>query len=192
MPNATLKVRADFVLFELSYVNGTIDLSDRRKEMERMYNNVLKQLQKHSGLELLAGDIEEYAPIETAIFDDIYYSSSQRGVFYLVVKAKVGPDEDHTQIRKRVEAFIEGSGEVGRSQAVLDDEQYLGVDSLKKYRPALIKAIWDDIYAVSNPIGDTELDIQGLEARTQYLPVGALELELFIPYSISYSTKVAR
>jgi len=192
IPNATLRVRADFVLYELSYVNSTLDLRERKDEMERMYKAILRQLPKHEGLKLRVGHASASADVETAIFDEIYNSHSHQGRLSFVVRANVKPDETYEQVRARVEKFVESSGEVGRSQSILQDEQYLGVDDLKSYRPALIKAIWDDIHASSNPTGATQVDIKGLERRTQYHPIGPLELELFIPYKIEYASAIER
>ena len=192
MPNATLRVRADFVLYELTYVNSTLDGQERKQEMERMYKAVLKQLPKHSTISLRAGDASASAAIETTTFDEVYTDYGNQGRLSFVVKAAVGPNDTYLQLRERVEAFVASAGEVGRSQSILDDEQYLGVQDLKVHRPALLAAIWADLSASANPAGVSELDVEGLERRTRYHPVGPLELELYIPYKVTYETTLER
>ncbi|MDJ0920811.1 MAG: hypothetical protein QNI84_06755 [Henriciella sp.] len=191
-PNATLRVRADFVLYELSYINSTLDPSERKSEMKDMYEAVLREVSRQPGLTLLAGDAFAYANIETVTFDEIYANYGNQGRLDFVVRADVGSNETYQRVRSRVENYVKASGEVGRSQSILDEEQYLGVSDLKSYRSALIQTIWDDIYTSSNPNGATDVEILGLEARTQYRPVGPLELELFIPYIIEYETVIER
>jgi len=192
IPNATLRVKADFVLYELYYVNGTIDARERKQEMERMFKAITRELPKHSTLELKTGDASASADIETATFEEVYSAYGTQGRMNFVVRAEVGSGDNFNDIRTRVENFVEGAGEVGRSQIVLNDEQYLGVNDLKRYRPELMKVIWDDIYAISNPLGVTELDIRGLDGRTRYRPVGPLELELYVPFEVNFTTKVER
>jgi hypothetical protein len=192
IPNATLRVKADFVLYELYYVNSTIEARDRKQEMERMYKAITREIPKHPTLKLKIGDASASADIETATFEEVYTSYGTQGRINFVVRAEVGVGDSFNQIRTRVEDFVEGAGEVGRSQSVLNDEQYLGVNDLKRYRPELIKVIWDDIYAISNPLGTTALDVSGLDGRTRYRPVGPLELELYIPFEVNFETKVER
>ncbi|MEM1037357.1 MAG: hypothetical protein AAGI14_11415 [Pseudomonadota bacterium] len=192
IPNVTLRVNADFILYELTYVNSTLEPSERKDEMERMYNAVRRELPKHPTLKLKVGDASASADIETTIFDEAYNNYGTQARMDFVVSADVQSNDSYQDIRERVEAFVDQAGEIGRSQSILDDEQYLGVNDLKSYRPALIKAIWDDIYATSNPSGITELEIKGLEGRTQYIPVGPMELQLFIPYKVEYATTVDR
>lgn len=192
IPNATLRVKADFVLYELYYVNSTIDARERKQEMERMFKAIMRELPKHSTLKLKTGDASASADIETATFEEVYSSYSTQGRMNFVVRAEVSNGDSFNDIRERVEDFVEGAGEVGRSQSVLNDDQYLGVNDLKRYRPELMRVIWDDIYAISNPLGTTELDIRGLDGRTRYRPVGPLELELYVPFEVNFTTKVER
>lgn len=192
IPNATLRVKADFVLYELYYVNSTIEPNERAQEMAKMFKAITREITKHPTLKLRVGDASASADIETATFDEVYSGYGTQGRMSFVVRAEVGKGDSFNQIRSRVEKFVEAAGEVGRSQAVLDDEQYLGVTDLKSYRPELIKVIWDDIYAISNPLGVTELNIRGLDGRTRYRPVGPLELELYIPFEADFETKVER
>lgn len=192
IPHASLRIRADFVLYELTYVNSTLDANDRKKEMKRMFNDIVREVKRHPNLRLNIGDVEASAAIETATFEESYQNYGNRGNLNFVVRANVKEEDSYQNIRDRVEKLVASAGEFGRSQSILADTQYLGINDLKSHRPALLKTIWDDVNDSANPEGVTNVEILGLEQRTRYRPVGPLELELFIPFDVEYKSTVSK
>ena len=55
---------------------------------------------------------------------------------------------------------------------------------MRRHRPALIRAISDEVTFLSDTFKASEVSVYGLEAQTVTQTVGPLELQIFIPYSI--------
>ena len=69
------------------------------------------------------------------------------------------------------------------------DSQFLGVSEPKKHRETLIKAIAEDVRLMQasfgGPTSPVRVSLSGIEQRSQTRPVGPLDLEIYIPYSMS-------
>lgn len=189
-PSASLKVRADFVVFELSYVNSTLDANERMQEMQKMFDRVVKAASRREGISLRIGEAGNSASVETTTFEEAYQDRGSVGRFSFVVRVDTTEADTFKSVRERVETFVNGIDEVGRSQSYMSDEQFLGVRDLTVHRAPLIAAIWKDIYLSAKPASEVALKVNGLESKTLTRPSGPLELELYIPYTVQYETEM--
>ena len=92
-------------------------------------------------------------------------------------------------IRARTEKFVADTPLTRRVEAVIGDSQFLGVSEPKKHRETLIKAIADDVRLMQSTFGGSQtpvsVSLTGIESRAMTRPVGPLDLEIYIPYSMS-------
>lgn len=185
MPNVTLRVPADFVLFEASFINSDLEAKARKDDLEQAFNTVLHNDRERNDIELSIGDSEQAYPIESATFDEIYSPYGQRSTFNLAMRVDVREGDTYDDVRARAEAFIDGVPEFGRVQSYIDDEQYIGLRNPDRYRPDLIAAIAKDVDTMSKAFKASEVTVLGLEKRTITQPTGALSLDVFIPYDLT-------
>jgi hypothetical protein len=107
----------------------------------------------------------------------------------------VRPNETFDTIRTRTERFVADTPLNGRVEAVIGDSQFLGVSEPKKHRDTLIKAIADDVRLMQSTFGGgstpVSVSLTGMEQRVLTRPVGPLDLELYIPYTMQMRSGVA-
>jgi hypothetical protein len=112
----------------------------------------------------------------------------ERSYIDLVLKVAVKPADTFDAIRARTEKFVADSPVTGRVEAVIGDSQFLGVSEPKKHRETLIKAIAEDLRLMQatfgGPSSPVRVSLSGMEQRAQTRPVGPLDLEIYIPYSM--------
>lgn len=185
MPNVTLRVPADFVLFEASFINSDLEAKARKDDLNQAFNIVLQNDRARDDIELSIGDSEQAYPIESATFDEIYSPYGQRSSFDLAMRVDVRKGDTYDDVRARAEAFIDSVPEFGRVQSYIDDEQYIGLRNPDRYRPDLIAAIAKDVDTMSQAFEASEVTVYGLEKRTITQPTGALSLDVFIPYDLT-------
>jgi hypothetical protein len=132
------------------------------------------------------------AAIETAAIKEVVQDQGDRSSIDLVLKVAVKPNETFDAIRARTEKFVADAPVSGRVEYVIGDSQFLGVSEPKKHRQTLITAIADDVKLMQasfgGPSSPVRVNLTGMEQRAQTRPVGPLDLEIYIPYSMSLTS----
>lgn len=189
IPNVRLRVPADFVLFEASFVNGDLEANTRKSDLGKAFAAVLSADAARADIQLSIGDSEQSYPIESVTFDEIYSPYGQRSSFNLAMRVDVREGDTYDDVRVRAETFMEGIPEFGRVQYYINDEQYIGLRNPERYRPDLIAAIADEVDTLDKAFKASEITVFGLEKKTITQPTGALSLDVFIPYDLTIVSK---
>jgi hypothetical protein len=186
-PQISMTVRADFVLFSVRYVTATRSDDARHDELTRMFQAITQRAARAEGITIEVGTPGNSAAIETAAMKEmIKDTSDDRSTMDLVLKVMVRARDTFETIRTRTEKFVADTPLTGRVEGVIGDSQFLGISDPKKHRDALVKAIADDVKLMQTTFGaPVSVNLSGMEARTQTRPVGPLDLEIYIPYSMS-------
>ena len=190
IPQVSIIVRADFVLFSVRYETGTRDPKTREDELAKTFTTVTQRAGRTNGdIVIEVGQPGNSAAIETAAIKEVVSDDGDRSNLNLVLKVAVKPNETFDTIRARTEKFVADTPLTGRVESVIGDSQFLGVSEPKKHREALIKAIADDVKLMQSTFGGSatpvSVNLTGIESRVQTRPVGPLDLEIYIPYSMS-------
>jgi hypothetical protein len=187
IPQISTTVRADFVLFSVRYVTATRSADARRDELTRMFQAITQRASRAEGITIEVGAPGNSAAIETAAMKEmITNTGDDRSAMDLVLKVMVRERDTFETIRTRTEQFVAGTPLTGRVEAVIGDSQFLGISEPKKHRDALVKAIAEDVRLMQTTFGaPVSVNLSGMEARTLTRPVGPLDLEIYIPYSMS-------
>lgn len=196
-PAITLKARADEVLFEVSLVSGTLDMTERREELRKSFSLIQKAVDARDDLSLDGGDVEESYAIETVSPDDLMSSYGQRGSIDLVLRVRVGTDDTFKAVVDRAEAFARGLKLSGRTQLDVGGEQYLSLDDPRSFRRRLLNDIAVDVKALARLFetggaGSGVAEVEGLARSIISRPTGPLEIELYIPYQVRILTGESR
>jgi hypothetical protein len=130
------------------------------------------------------------AALETAAIKEVIQNrGDDRSGIDIVLKVMIKPNETFDAVRARAEKFVKDAPLTGRVEAIIGDSQFLGVSEPKKHRETLIKAIAEDVRLMQasfgGPTSPVRVSLSGIEQRSQTRPVGPLDLEIYIPYSMS-------
>jgi hypothetical protein len=190
-PSVYRKIRADFIMVDANFQSATRDSSERRKELEAMFDQAVKAAADTPGFAVQAGEAgSSLSPIETTLFSDIYTSRyGNSGSFTLALSIDTRPGERFSAAMERGEAFIEGLEGAGRAEAYLEDEQYIGARGTAQHRKDLLADIKAEVEAVKAQFAPADVTVTGLQSRVITQPSGPLELEIFIPYTLTVETK---
>jgi hypothetical protein len=190
IPQVSIIVRADFVLFSVRYETATRAADARETELATVFKTVTDRAAKTEGMNIEVGQPGVSAAVETAAIKELIQDQGDdRSAIDVVLKVSVREKETFDQVRARAEKFVKDTPLTGRVEAVIGDSQFLGVAEPKKHRDTLIKAISEDVRLMQASFGGTNAPVQvsltGMEQRAQTRPVGPLDLEIYIPYSMS-------
>lgn len=193
IPQISIVVRADFVLFSVRYETGTRSVDERENELAKTFTTVTQRAGRTNGDVIIeVGMPGNSAAVETAAIKELVIDQGDRSYIDLVLKVAVKPNETFDAIRARTEKFVTDTPVNGRVEGVIGDSQFLGVSEPKKHRETLIKAIADDVKMMQasfgGPNAPVKVNLTGMESRAQTRPVGPLDLEIYIPYSMSLSS----
>jgi hypothetical protein len=196
IPQVSIIVRADFVLFSVTYESATRAPEARQDELARTFQTVTQRASRTEGITIEVGQPGNSAAIETAAIKEVIQDQGDdRSSIDLVLKIMVRPNDTFDTIRARTETFVADTPLTGRVEAVIGDSQYLGVSEPKKHRETLIRAIADDVRLMQSTFGGSAtpvaVSLSGMESRALTRPVGPLDLEIYIPYSMQLRSGVS-
>lgn len=184
------QIPADFVLVAVTYQSATRDTAERRRELETMFDRLKARAAKTDGFSLSGGTLgASTADIDTVLFGDVYTQDyAGTGRFTLTLNIDTRAEESFEALMKRAATFVAGIEIAGRAEAYLGDEQYIGARDVAKHRADLVSDIAKEVSGLRRQFGssqETKVVLTGLESRIITQPSGPLELEIFIPYTLT-------
>ena len=190
IPQISIIVRADFVLFSVRYESATRSADTRENELAQTFTTVTQRAARTQDITIEVGQPGFSAALETAAIKEVIQNrGDDRSGIDIVLKVMVKPSETFDAVRARAEKFVKDAPLTGRVEAIIGDSQFLGVSEPKKHRETLIKAIAEDVRLMQasfgGPTSPVRVSLSGIEQRSQTRPVGPLDLEIYIPYSMS-------
>ena len=190
IPQISIVVRADFVLFSVRYETATRSADARENELAQTFTTVTQRAARTQDITVEVGQPGVSAAIETAAIKELIQArGDDRSGIDIVLKVMVKSNETFDAVRARAEKFVKDAPLTGRVEAIIGDSQFLGVSEPKKHRETLIKAISEDVRLMQasfgGPASPVQVSLTGMEQRAQTRPVGPLDLEIYIPYSMS-------
>ncbi len=191
LPYISIKAHADFVMFTVSLESASLNMTERTAELDRAYRALVQRVARTQGVEMEIGSSGQSVPTETATAAEIIRNTPRRSSIPVLLTFDVRPNESFVQVRTRAEAFIKGVEVSGRAEATTGADQYIGVRDPAKHRTDLLRKIAEDTRLMQDVFANTGapgvspgISITGLASRVKTRPVGPLEIEMFIPYSI--------
>lgn len=193
LPVVSIRVPAEYVIFLLEVETATRSEDERARELQEAYAAIIARVKGARGMTLEAGDAWSSSPIETVAVKEIIHPDDEdelRSEIDLVLTVAVRAGDTFDSIRARTEQFVSQIPQTGRVEIVMGDTQFMGVDDPKKHRETLLRQIAADTDLLQSlfggkPTGPASISLNGLEGRVKSRPVGPLELEIYIDYSLS-------
>jgi hypothetical protein len=188
-PAVSRRVQADFVQVAITCQSGSREPDVRRRELETMFGRLKKAVAAAPGYRLAGGELGySSAPIDTVLFGDVLQAGPAASSFTLTLGVDTKPGESFDGLMARAAAFVTTIDTDGRAEAFLGDEQYLGLGNANTHREALLADIRAEVKTLSDLFSPAIITVTGLEGRVITQPSGPLELEIFIPYSLTLET----
>ena len=192
LPYVSLVARADFVLFTVNLETATNSAAERKTELDRAYRALVQRVGRTPGVRMEIGSPGNSAPVETATAAEVTIDGGRRSWIPAILEFDVGPNETFQQVRTRAEAFIKGIEVNGRVEATTGSDQYIGLREPAKHRANLLRKIAEDTRRMQDIFLQTSsapgylpgISLTGLGGRVKTRPVGPLEIELYIPYTV--------
>jgi hypothetical protein len=188
-PAVYRQIPADFVMVAVTYQSASRDSAERTKELETMFNRLKAKAAKTDGYNLAGGTLgQSTADIDTVLFTDVYTTDyNNTGRFTLTLSIDTKPDESFERLMARAQDFVSSIETQGRSEAYLGDDQFIGARDVTKHRADLINDIASEVSGLRTKfgMGGSKVVLTGLENRIITQPSGPLELEIFIPYTLT-------
>ncbi|MEQ9506171.1 MAG: hypothetical protein RLO80_07845 [Hyphomonas sp.] len=186
-PAVYRQVPADFVMVALTYQSATRDTGERAKELETMFTRLKAEVAEADGLSLSGGTLgQSSADIDTVLFTDVYQTDyGGTGRFTLTLSIDTRKDESFEALMARAKAFVNAIEMAGRTEAYLGDNQFIGAHNVTKHRADLVRDIATEVKGLKTSFAPARVTLTGLESRIITQPSGPLELEIFIPYTLT-------
>lgn len=186
-PAVYRQIPADFVLVAVTYQSATRDTAERKKELETMFTRLKAKVAKTDGFGLSGGDLgQSIADIDTVLFTDVYRADyGGTGRFTLTLTIDTRKDESFERLMARAKKFVDDIDAAGRAEAYLGDDQFIGARDVAKHRADLIADIAAEVRSLKESFAPARVSLTGLESRIITQPSGPLELEIFIPYTLT-------
>lgn len=186
-PAVYRQIPADFVMVAVTYQSASRDTAERTKELETMFNRLKAEAARTDGYKLSGGTLgQSTADIDTVLFTDVYTTDyNNTGRFTLTLSIDTKPDESFEHLMARAQAFISDIDVQGRAEAYLGDDQFIGARDVTRHRADLVADIASEVKALKASFAPARVTLTGLESRIITQPSGPLELEIFIPYTLT-------
>lgn len=188
IPPVTIKRPADFLVLQVRLENDSRDDKQREQEVYATILTLVKaaeeagNIQLHSGLDTIKSGTHKVKLSKGGARPD----TSQTEIF---VKLPLTADADVPGLTEQLKKFVSVAKPDGRTQLFPGDVGLSIVDP-EKHRYELLGAIAKDIKKVSELFGDAyKFSVSGLDTRIRVRRTGVKEVELYVHYSFSMSSK---
>jgi len=190
IPVVQLVRRADNLIVDVSVVNDTREAGARRDEITQTLRAMARAAAGRSDIDLSIEDDGVLVPLTEEMVSTLTLgvdgTRTDTSVASLVVKTPIRPGDTLDGASARIESFVEGVREVGRSLADITGDWELSIVDPPQYRPAILKLIADDARTAAAAFGEGYgVRIEGLSNRVTWRQSGPLDLSLFIPYDMA-------
>lgn len=186
-PQTTLRKRADNLITAVTVVCDTRDQSQRRSELKQTLRNMIRAAAQDKRIELGIGDevvgAFDEGMLDTVIVPDAKADTSRATV---IIKTAVSADDTFDGATGRIEAFVEKTPKMGRTEVLLDDDWQLTLINPNQYRPEVARLVADDAKRMSDLFGSGYgVEVQGLQLPVSWYQAGPLDLAIYIPYRLT-------
>lgn len=186
VPGVSLRKNGDFLLLRLKVINDTRDASKRRDEIYKTLKNAIKSAKSNSsiGLSLIEGDF--VFPLNMSN----YKVKLRRGKrpdtseADISVKTKIPEDtKDANKLITILRSFVDKVSMAGRTEFVEQGSFDISVVAPNQYRQKIIDLSIAEINKITKGLGeDYRVIVDGLDRPVEWIPVGPIQVSLFIPY----------
>lgn len=183
-PAIVLKRRADNIITNIEVTCDTRDLTQRRQELKATLQALIKAAGP-AGIELAVENDDIVRKFQVDDLDDIIRAATKvdTSTATLTLKTRVLPTDTFESVTGRIEAFVDRTPKVGRTEILMSDDWDLTLIGPGQYRDDIIRLVAADANKTATAFGaGYSVSIDGLTLPVTWYQSGPLELALYIPY----------
>ena len=190
VPVVQLPRRADNLVVGIRVVNDTRSPDDRRAEITQTLRAMARSAAARNDIDLAIVDDGVLVPLTEDMMATLSLGAdgnrADTSVARLVVKTPIQPNDTLDSATARIERFVAGAPQTGRSLVEVKGSWELSILNPSQYRPAILQAIAADARTTAAVFGEGyAVQVEGLSNPVAWRQSGALELNLFIPYEMT-------
>lgn len=193
IPVIQLARRADNLIVAVTVVNDTRDAAERRNEVTQTLRSMARAAAARPDIDLSIEDDGVLIPFTEDMVSTLTLGSDGRvdtSMASFIVKTPIREGDTLDAASQRIESFVDGVQEVGRSLADVTGDWQLSIIDPPQYRPQILALIAADAQTTSGAFGDGyAVEVTGMSNRVTWRQSGPLELSLFIPYGMSVTPR---
>ncbi|MFZ4605979.1 MAG: hypothetical protein ACOYM5_06940 [Caulobacter sp.] len=183
-PAIVLKKRADNIITNIEVTCDTRDLIQRRQELKSTLQALIKAAGP-AGIELAVETDDIVRKFDVSDLDGIIRAATKvdTSTATLTLKTRVLPTDTFESVTGRIEAFVNKTPKVGRTEVLMSDDWDLTLVGPGQYRDAIIALVAADANRTAAAFGaGYSVNIDGLTLPVTWYQSAPLELALYIPY----------
>lgn len=194
VPTIQLPRRADNLIVEVRVVNDTRDTVGRRSEITQTLRRMSQLAASRSDIALSIDNDGLLVPLTENMVSTLTLgmdgNRADTSVARVIVKTPIRTDDTLDRASGRIEAFVKGVEQAGRSLATISGSWNLSLIDPPQYRPAILTLLATDSRSVAATFGEGyAVEVDGLSNQVAWRQSGPLELSLFIPYKMKVTPK---
>tara|TARA_R110000868_G_scaffold2384_1_gene17599 strand:+ start:195 stop:926 length:732 start_codon:yes stop_codon:yes gene_type:complete len=197
VPHVRLDRRADAISVRVSVVCDTRDVAQRRQELRDTLRNLVRAGRQNAAINIgLLVDRNDLGDQSIVNFDETIVDSiainpgrgrPDTSEVVIMATTAISPDDTVDAATARINAFINGTRLVGRTEVLNTNNWELTVTGgPARYRDEILAAIAADAHRTAAVFGEGfTIEVEGLEGGVHWQRAGAMELSFYIDYSLS-------
>jgi len=181
----TLAKQADYVSMTLIIVSKQADPVERAAELKEFQNTIVTEAQKRKGIEIFQGTLSLSASASK-------WLDSRTSEARVKVLAKLDKDTDVYDCVKRIRQFIVSIKWPEKCDHSLGEIQ-LAIKAPDQYRGEILKKIAEDVKYIKSTMNFVgKITISGLENAVQIRQIDDKNVQLYIPYTMTFELESAQ
>jgi uncharacterized lipoprotein YehR (DUF1307 family) len=185
-PAISIIRKGDYLLQQITIINDSRSEDSRKQEIYATIDRMLAQA--GSRYQILSGEEYRIALDKSTSHVELQIDTKRPDVSHVDLYVRVSVDGDASAGDASIQSlrgFIKAAAKVGRTEIDMTAETAIGMNKPERYRHDLISAIAEDSHLVGAELGnDCRIELTGLNDRIEWQRVSAVELLLYIPYTM--------
>jgi len=176
--------KGDFLLQEVSLVNDSLKVDERKQDVLKTFENLLKKSKANKLINISRGESRLYPVDSKSDFDKLYSDYERKGSISVILKVNLKAKDKNTNLETIFEDFVESVNRVGRTQINMTDDERISIVDPRQYRKKLVSEIADDIEHITDSLGsEYRVILSGMDKDMSWRRNGEDNVEFSLPYS---------
>ncbi len=174
----------DFLLQEISLVNDSLEVDERKADVKKTFINLLAQAKKNDKIQVSRGDSKLYSVDSASDFELLYGDVNRKGSLNVILKVNLKDRDKDTKLESIFENFTNSIERAGRTQVFDYADEEISIVNPRQYRKKLISAISKDINHITKSLGpEYRVILDGMDNEMNWQREGEDNVTFSLPYS---------
>ena len=178
--------QGDFLLQEISLVNDSLEVDERKNDVKKTFLNLLAMAKKNDKVQISRGESRLYKVNSVSDFDLLYGDQNRKGSLNLILKVNLKERDEDTELESIFDNFTHSVELAGRTQVFDYGDEEISIVNPRQYRKKLISEISKDIKHITKSLGpEYRVILEGMDNKMSWQREGEDNVTFSLPYSFS-------